>query len=101
MRSFFKVKRAEDIFESLGDIKPLGAEVVPIVDALSRVLARDIISSEDIPGFERSTVDGYALSAKDTFGASEGLPTPFNIAGEVRMSETPNFDLKRGECVLI
>jgi molybdopterin molybdotransferase len=101
MRSFFKVKRAEDIFESLGDTKPLGTEIVPIVDALSRVLARDIISSEDIPGFERSTVDGYALSAKDTFGASEGLPTPFNIVGEVRMSEIPNFDLNRGECVLI
>jgi len=101
MRSFFKVKRAEDIFECLGDIKPLGTEFVSTKDALGRVLARDIVSSEDLPGFERSTMDGYALSAKDTFGASEDLPTPFNIVGEVRMGEIPNFDLKRGECVLI
>ena len=101
MRSFFKVKRVEDIFESLGDIKPSGTESVPIVDALGRVLAREIKSSEDLPGFQRSTVDGYALSAKDTFGSSENLPTPFNIVGEVRMGETANFGLRRGECALI
>ncbi len=101
MRSFFKVKRAEDIFESLADIKPLGTECVPITDAVTRVLARDIISGEDLPGFERSTVDGYALSAKDTFGASESLPTPFNVVGELRMGEVPHFGLNRGECALI
>jgi len=101
MRSFFKVRRAKDVFESLGDIEPLGTEVVPITDALSRVLARDSISGEDLPGFKRSTVDGYALSAKDTFGASENLPTPFSIVGEVRMGEMPIFGLKRGECALI
>jgi len=101
MRSFFKVRRAKDVFESLGDIERLGTEVVPITDALSRVLARDSISGEDLPGFKRSTVDGYALSAKDTFGASENLPTPFSIVGEVRMGEMPNFGLNRGECALI
>jgi len=101
MRSFFKVKTAEDIFKSLRDIKPLGTESVPITGALKRVLAEDIISEEDLPGFQRSTMDGYALAAKDSFGASENLPTPLNIVGEVKMGEMPRFDLRRGECAKI
>lgn len=101
MRSFFKVKTAEDIFESLKDIKPLGTESVHITDALSRILARDIICTEDLPGFQRSTMDGYALSAKDTFGASENLPSPFNIVGEVSMGQIPDFSIRRGECAQI
>ena len=101
MRSFFKVKTAEDIFESLRDIKSLKAESVTITVALSRILARDVISSEDLPGFQRSTMDGYALAAKDSFGASENLPTALNIVGEVRMGEIPRFGLHRGECARI
>jgi len=101
MRSFFKVKTAEDIFESLRDIKPLGTESVPITGALNRVLASDIISGEDLPGFQRSTMDGYALAAKDSFGASENLPTPLNIVGEVKMGEIPRCALHRGECAQI
>lgn len=101
MRSFFKVKRAEDIFGSLRDIEPLGTESVHITGALDRILARDIVSGEDLPGFQRCTVDGYALAAKDTFGASENLPTPFIVVGEVRMGEIPDFGLRRGECAQI
>ncbi|MCD6264827.1 MAG: molybdopterin molybdotransferase MoeA [Deltaproteobacteria bacterium] len=101
MHSFFKVKTAEDIFESLRDIKPLRIEKVHITNTLNRVLATDIIALEDLPGFNRSTVDGYALNARDTFGASEGLPTPLYIRGEVKMGEIPNFTIKRGECCLM
>ena len=98
MRSFFKVKTAHEVLESLKDTHPLGVEPVNITSALNRVLARDIDSSEDIPGFQRSTVDGYALDARDTFGASEGLPTPLAIVGEVKMGQVPDFGVKRGEC---
>ena len=101
MKSFFKVKTAEEVIESLKDIKPLSTESVPLTRALSRVLAGDIASGEDIPGFQRSTVDGYAVAAKDSFGASENLPTPLTVAGEVRMGETPRFSLNRGECALV
>jgi molybdopterin molybdotransferase len=101
MHSFFKVKTAEDIFKSLRDIMPLGTESVPITDALNRVLAKDIISDEDLPGFKRSTMDGYALAAKDSFGASESLPTPLTIVGEVKMGEMPQHSLHRGECIQI
>jgi len=101
MRSFFKVKTPEDVFKSLKDIEPLGTESVPITGALSRVLAEDSISDEDLPGFQRSAMDGYALAAKDSFGASENLPTPLNIVGEVTMGEMPRFGLHRGECAQI
>jgi len=101
MRSFFKVKTREDILESLRDIKPLGTEPAHVTGALSRILARDIVSGEDLPGFQRCTVDGYALGAKDTFGASENLPTPLTIVGEVRTGEMPGFGLSRGECAQI
>jgi len=101
MRSFFKVKTAEDIFESLKDIKPLGTESVPIAGVLNRVLAQDIISDEDLPGFQRSTMDGYALAAKDSFGASENLPTPLNIVEDIKMGEIPRCALHRGECAQI
>lgn len=98
MRSFFKVKTSKEVIESLADIKPLGTESVPITGALRRILAGDIISGEDLPGFRRSTVDGYAVAARDTFGASEALPTPLTIVGEVKMGEIPQLSLSRGEC---
>jgi molybdopterin molybdotransferase len=101
MRSFFKVKTPENIFESLKDIEPLGTEFVPITAAFNRVLARDIVSDEDLPGFKRSTMDGYALAARDTFGASENLPTPLNIVEEIKMGEIPRSTLHRGECAQI
>ena len=101
MRSFFKVKTAPEVLESLKDIHPLGIQTVGITNALNRVLARDIVSSEDIPGFQRSTVDGYALDARDTFGASESLPAPLVIGGEVKMGQVPDFGIKRGQSALI
>jgi len=101
MRSFFKVKTAEDIFESLKDIEPLGTEFVPITAAFNRILARDIISDEDLPGFKRSTMDGYAIAARDSFGASENLPIPLNIVEEIKMGEMPQCTIQRGECAQI
>ncbi|MEO8304787.1 MAG: molybdopterin biosynthesis protein [Betaproteobacteria bacterium] len=52
-------------------LAPLGTEVVPLGRALSRILADDVLSSVDVPGFDRSNVDGFALQAADTFGATE------------------------------
>jgi molybdopterin molybdotransferase len=101
MRSFFKVKTAPEVLDSLKDIHPLGVQTISITNGLNRVLARDIVSSENIPGFQRSTVDGYALDARDTFGANESLPTPLVIVGEVKMGQVPDFGIKRGQCAFI
>lgn len=62
-------------------------ETVPILQGLNRVLARDITAQEDVPGFDRSTMDGYALRARDTFGASESLPSYVDVTGEVLMGQ--------------
>lgn len=66
-----------------------GTEEVPLLSALGRCLARDVVAAEDVPGFDRSTVDGYALRARDTFGASEGLPAYLEVSGEVLMGRSP------------
>ncbi|NIR17868.1 MAG: hypothetical protein GWN86_29795 [Desulfobacterales bacterium] len=66
-----------------------------------RVLARDIHSPEDLPAFSRSTMDGYAVIAEDTFGAGEGSPAYIDIKYDIRMGEAPRFVLKRGEAARI
>ena len=62
-------------------------ERVASAEALGRVLAQDLASPEDLPPFPRSVMDGYAVRAEDTFGASEGLPAYLRLCGQVRMGE--------------
>lgn len=76
-------------------------EELPLEESLKRVLAIDLFSPEDLPGFDRSTMDGYALCSADTFGASETFPSYFKVIGEVRMGKRPAFRLKRGEAAQI
>jgi len=67
-------------------------ESVPIMDALDRVLASPVVAPEDVPNYGKSIVDGYAVIASDTFGASEALPAILKVAGEVfmgRLAEVP------------
>lgn len=66
---------AERAFRSaLGELRPIGVENVALSDALGRVLAKDVPSPVDVPGFDRSNMDGFAVRAADTFGASELAP---------------------------
>ena len=58
-------------------------------------------SPEDMPSFPRATMDGYAVNAKDTFGASETIPSFLSVIGEVRMGEVPEVEIRRGEAVKI
>ena len=76
-------------------------EKVNISDALGRTLAQDVVSSENIPAFDRTTVDGYAVIAADTFGAGASMPAQLEIVGEILMGESADFTLKSGECVKI
>ena len=80
---------------------PDGAESVPLREALGRVLAEDIRAAEDVPGFTRSTVDGYAVRAADTFGCSEALPAVLWLAGEVEMGRAAPARLERDSCVSV
>ncbi|MBR2807515.1 MAG: molybdopterin molybdotransferase MoeA [Oscillospiraceae bacterium] len=77
------------------------SEIVPLAEALGRVLAEDVRAEEFVPDFNRSTVDGYALHAKDTFGCSDAIPAILNLAGEVRMGEGAEIRVPRGSCVYV
>ncbi len=68
---------------------------------LNRVLARNINSDEDIPAFTRSTVDGFAVNSKDTYGASDVLPAFFEVVGEIQMGKSANIQINKGQACLI
>jgi putative molybdopterin biosynthesis protein len=83
---FLEVLSAEDArrrFEQHLDLAPLPAETVTLVDALGRVLARDIAAPCDTPPFDRSSVDGFAVVAADTVGATEAAPLRLVLNAEV------------------
>ncbi len=90
-------QKMEDYF---GDIS-VGYEEVEITEAMGRVAFEDVFSSYDIPDFNRSTVDGYAVVSKDTFGAGESLPAFLNIIGKVDMGEAAALKVSSGNCVYV
>ena len=73
---------AERRFRATLDLRPLGAEVVPLGEALGRVLAEDVVAPLDVPSFDRSNVDGFAVRAADTFGAGEDRPLFLRLTTE-------------------
>ena len=76
---------------------PLGEEQVPLAEALGRVLAQNVISRVDVPFFDRSNVDGYAVRSEDTFGAEETEPGLLKLTGEViHTSVAPKIELTEG-----
>ncbi len=78
-----------------------GSERVLLRDALGRVAYDNILSYECIPSFNRSTVDGYAVIASDTYGSSESIPSQLEIVGEILMGEKAHIGIHSGECVKI
>ncbi|MBI4761119.1 MAG: gephyrin-like molybdotransferase Glp [Chloroflexota bacterium] len=77
------------------------SEQISVPNALNRILAEDILAPHPLPEFQRSTVDGYAVRAQDTFGASDSLPAYLTLAGEVPMGDAPAFEIEAGQCALI
>lgn len=98
---FFKVKTSEEVLEIIAQFGPIGEETVPLEKAFGRILSEDIISPEDLPGFFRSSVDGCAVKAQDTFGATEALPAMLEVRGEVTMGQMPTVAVEQGEAVKI
>ncbi len=98
---FFKVKTSEETLEILKGFNPCGEETVPLVEALGRVLSKEITAPENLPEFSRTTVDGYAVRAKDTFGASESLPAFLEMTGEVIMGQVPTGTVTPGKAIRI
>ena len=81
--------------------QPLATELLPLSQVYGRVLAQDVRAGENVPPFDRSTVDGYAVRAADTFGAGASIPAQLDVAGEIPMGQAPAFSLHRGQCARI
>lgn len=83
------------------DTTEIQTSYIPIEEACGRVLSETVISPEDIPGFARSTMDGFAVRASDTFGASETGPAYLEISGEILMGQEPDMSLAPGHAIKI
>lgn len=99
MPEFLKVLRFQEALTLLQDRAPdQGIEDVRLEESHRRILAEDIYSPEDIPAFNRSTVDGYVVRAHDTFGSSESLPGMLRCIGAVEMGSKTGFSIGGGDC---
>lgn len=79
----------------------LNTEFVETAISIGRVSGEDIVAPHSLPEFPRSTVDGFAVHASDTFGATDSMPAYLTLIGEIPMGETPLFELKSDQCLLI
>lgn len=100
---FFKVKTVEETISLIDEkINKIDSTVIlPLEQALHYVLAQPVLATENVPGFDRSTVDGYAVRARDTFGSSETMPGFLNIVGEVKMGEQASKQVERGQAIYV
>jgi len=100
-RKLLTLEEAKAVLSQHFTPKPIGTEEVSLLEAYNRVLSEDIISDLNIPPFNRSTVDGYAVKAQDTFGAEENKPVMLKICGEVNIGELPKIKIVDGEAAEI
>ena len=100
-QTFFKVVTPQEALRALLQVSSVGSERIPTVRARARVLAEDLYSSVDLPHFHRAAMDGYAVKAKDTFGASQSLPAYLKLAGVVEMGKEATQRLGAGEAIRI
>src|SRR5919106_1317406 len=100
-REFFAVRTVAETLAGFRPARRTAVETVALEAAHGRVPAEPIRAPHDLPGFARSTVDGYAVRAADTYGASEGLPSYLDVAGAVAMGRAPGVTVRPGAAVAI
>ena len=98
---FFTVRTVSEALTGFRPARRTPFETVSLDDALGRVPAEPIHAPYALPGFARATVDGFAVRAADTYGASEGLPGYLDLAGEARMGRPPETEVRPGSAVAI
>lgn len=105
--TMFTVKTPEEVFDILKSVFlssntfSKATETVDLAESYGRILAHDITAGEYVPGFTRSTVDGYAVLASDTFGCSDSIPAVLEVSGEVRMGSGAEDQLLPGCCMYV
>ena len=100
-REFFTAKT---VAEALAEFRPAhrtATETVALDDAAGRIPAADILAGEALPGFDRSSVDGYAVRAQDTFGASESIPAYLTLTGSVAMGAPADVALPAHSAIAV
>jgi len=101
LKAFFKVVTPEEARRILLEVAPVRAEKIETTGARRRVLAEDLHSQVDLPHFHRAAMDGYAVVARDTFGASTSLPAYLKVTGTVEMGKEVTHPLTKGEAMRI
>ena len=101
MKEFFKVKTIDQALEYRTQFHRVPTEEVSLAESVGRVLAGDIRSDIDLPDFNRSIMDGFAVMGSSTFGASEGNPAYLNVKGTIAMGESAILSVGPGEAVRI
>ena len=96
-RDLVPPEEAREVLDDL-DLDP-EPETVPLADARGRVLAERVDATIDVPGFDRASMDGYAVVAEDTFGADEAAPVTLEVAGAVHAGEEPSVSVEPGTLV--
>jgi molybdopterin molybdotransferase len=98
-REFFTTRTVAEAASGFRPRRRTPAETIPLADALRRVPAGPVTAPHPLPGFARSTVDGYAVRAADTYGVSEGLPGYLTVTGTVLMGAEPDITVTPGTAV--
>lgn len=102
MKDFFKLISSNEFLAHFSAFTPLEEQTVPLHSARNRVLARNIVSQEALPPFSRSTMDGFAVRARDTFGCSDSEPALLQVTGEIAMGMPgQEYALQPGQTVRI
>ncbi len=107
VKPLFKVSTPQEVITilknhlNLKKITRVNIEVVDIKGALHSILAEEIVAPANLPGFNRSTMDGYAIRVEDSFGATDSLPSYLKIMGEIKMGAKPELKISPGEAVKI
>jgi molybdopterin molybdotransferase len=100
-KEFFTVRTVGEALAGFRPARRTAVETVALAQAHGRVPAEPVHAPHDLPGFARSTVDGYAVRAADTYGASEGLPSYLDVTGAVAMGRAPEGAVAPGSAVAI
>jgi molybdopterin molybdotransferase len=100
-REFFTVKTVSEALTGFRPARRTPIETISLDGVLGRVPAGSIDAPHALPGFARATVDGFAVRAADTYGASEGLPSYLDLAGEAHMGRPPGIEVHPGTAVAI
>lgn len=97
MTEFFQVMDIDAVLALRLQFEEVGRESVDLENALGRVLAEDFVAAADVPGFDRATMDGYAVQAASTFGAGEANPAYLTVVGSVVMGQAPDHHVGAGQ----